>query len=237
MAETKYSAILDLPPTLLRLKDLFELEEVVRRGMNIPEDKLSFSVTVSTEELAVNAQSVEDLLSLDLPATTARLFIRAYGWAGNTIDKSVSLTLYHNYISCHVDSYDETWFRGKLDQIRRFFSRHRPWYWWVNKYKLFICGFLAPLAGFSVTLLVAAGIRTGDERFLWGLIVPPFGFLLAFLVWSSTFSPYVRIELSESETKVSYETKSLAIMTLSLLVTLATFILYLALVIVGWLRH
>jgi hypothetical protein len=122
MAETEYRVIIDLPPTLLRRKDLFELEEVISSGMNIPEEKRSFRLTVKTEEgRVISAQSVEELLSLDLPATTDGLSIEARGWAENTIDTGVSLTLYHNFISCQVHSYDETWFRGKLDQIRRFF--------------------------------------------------------------------------------------------------------------------
>jgi hypothetical protein len=80
------------------------------------------------------------------------------------------------------------------------------------------------LSWFAVPLLVAAGIRTGDGRFFWGLIVPPFGFLLAFLVGSSRYFPYVRIELSESGAKVSYETVALLVMILTLLVTLAGFL-------------
>lgn len=233
MVESEYRLIVDLPPTLLRPKDLFELEGVIRSGMNIREEKGDFSLTVSTEEgRDISAHSVEELLSLDLPAATDRLSIDARGWAENTIDTGVRLTLYHNYISCQVHSYDETWFRGKLEQIRRFFSRHRPWYWWLNKVGPVISGFLIASSSIAVGLLVRAVIRTGDERFFWGLIVPPFGFLLAFLLVSSRYLPYVRIELIESEAKVSYETVSLLIMTGTLLVTLAGFLLALVLVIV-----
>jgi hypothetical protein len=231
MVEAEYSVIVHLPPTLLRPKDLLELEGVVRSGMNITEEKGTFRLTLSTEEAHVTAQSVEELLSLELPATSDRLHIEAVGWAGNTIDTAVRLTLYHNYIRCQLYSYDEIWFRGKLQQIRRFFSRHRPWYWWLNEVAPALSGFLITCSSFAVVALVVAVIRTGDQRLLWGLIVPPLGFLLAFLLVSSRYLPYVRIELTESQAKISYQTKSLLIMTLTLLVTLASFLLALVLVI------
>jgi hypothetical protein len=216
MTNANYYRIFDLPPTLLRRTDLQALEQLVRTGLQ-PGTFSSYEVSAQDKDRSLTAATVDELLALNLPEITDKFSMRAQG-GDESISHSIDLTLYHNYVSCHVRANEEVWFLGKIDQIRTFFDQHRPWYWQLRKGAPLISGILIPLAIFSAVGIAALAINT-NLWYLSLLLVPALLLLTSVLVMSERYLPYVRVEFVTKGGWLSYQAAFLAVSVLSLLAT------------------
>ena len=222
MSTPKYHKIVNLPATLLKRSDLNDLERAVCDGFQ--DSRTNLQITVGDTQF--DAGSIAEMLSRDgLPSVTERLSLSSFDRSG---DKFAILTLHKNFATFQVASDEENWFYGKLERVRRLFSRHRPWYWWLTG---LIAGVTANVLLFGSliggALLVWAALT--DTRFYWGLIAPALTLLASFVVFFNVFSnlkvfPFVRIELAERTAKISFETLSLIISGLTLIATVTSIV-------------
>lgn len=214
MSAYSYWKIPDLPPIALNKVDLIELERIARGGIEGPNVRIG----VIVEDTEITGASMDELFSItELPAMTRKLILEAREQGPDA--KSVGLTLYHNHANAQVSSNDETWFYGKTSQIRRFFSKHRPWYWW------FIGMNGSAIAGLLYVATLSGAVLAISSDLYWLLSGSFVAFVGAVALTSSAFSgkpfPYVRIELVETNSRFSYETRSLLISGFSVVVGIA----------------
>lgn len=116
---------------MLYEEDLYELEKLLSDSYTHQYDKANFTLTYKEKQFS--APTVTDLLKFEaLPESTDKLSISRKGWVEEgeklMINRGINITMYHNYISCQIFSYDEDWYKGKISRLKEFFKARKPWY-------------------------------------------------------------------------------------------------------------
>lgn len=128
----EYREIFKLPPTILRKRDLFELEKLIGDEKKAKLNDLDISLIHN--EKVFEAKSFSKIFEMaDLPEKTDSLTIDFQKWKKEDVISGISLTLYKNYISCQIHSTDPDWFEGKRKRIQHFFKTRKPWFFLLNR--------------------------------------------------------------------------------------------------------
>lgn len=213
----EFRKLFDLPAAKLSRADLEDLGQLISDGMPFRPDAFEFSV--SDGDATYQAQSLDELLSQELPQSIDSLSFRVHGWTDdNRIDRGVSLNLTRTTASCQIHSYDEVWFKGKIQQIMEFFTRRGTWYSKIRGMVPFLFGFFVGAPFVALLFFLSA------RQFLFALVS---GITLAALVKiisahvNGRLFPLIDIQLSEKPRRLDRETFMVVIAAIGALATVA----------------
>src|SRR5208337_1968196 len=118
----EYRKQIDTPPVILHRKDI---EGVARFFEPTVEERSSASFSFSSGDATFRAQSIEQLLQHDLPPVVDSLYFSVTNYDRH---HGITLSLSKRHGNYNINAIDETWFKGKIQQINDFLSARRPWY-------------------------------------------------------------------------------------------------------------
>jgi hypothetical protein len=146
----EFSKIFDLPPAKLSRADVEALGRLMVEGL--PPKRNSFKFQFRVRDATYHSYSLDELLAQELPVSIDRLEFTVHGWNDdNGIDRSVTINLGRITASCSVRSLDETWYKGKTQQLLEFFTMRSPWYGTIRPY---LPGILGGLQGILISASV-----------------------------------------------------------------------------------
>ena len=202
----EFRKIVDLPAARLYRADIEELAKIITDGL--PEKRENsvlepFRFSLNDEVSSYRANSVDELLSLDLPDAAEGLSIEATGWTDNReIDRGIDINLNRNFANVQIHALDEVWFNGKIQQVNDFFRNHRPWYGPFHKYTPVIFGILQGTAFLALFVFVAA------EKYLLAVFSIIFGiglFIVSLAALNGSIFPLIDIRLTAKRRVIDRE--------------------------------
>jgi hypothetical protein len=213
----EYRKMIDTPPVKLNRKDLEDLTRVFTKdtpGRTI----LGFSFAHGDAEF--RADSLEDLFQNELPPVLNNFGFSVSHWADEKtgFDCGITLTLQRTWGHYHIHALDETWFKGKIQQINEFLKTRRPWYARFSGTR-----FAEALGGFQVLFVFALWVFLFLRSIAGGILA---GLCLILLSWvwrrfrDGSLFPNTRIVLQDSTRTLNKETL-LIIVTAALVIVTA----------------
>ncbi len=135
----KYTKVTDVSPCRLTRADLIQIEEVIRGDIGTKKVE-DFNVNSNLSNVNISENSINDFLNhKDLPKIISRLSISIIGWSKeNSIDKSINLTFYDNFITLKITGDSETWVNGKFLQLDNLLKTKRPTLWFLKTAPVYI---------------------------------------------------------------------------------------------------
>ncbi len=153
----EFRKIVDLPPARLRKSDVRELANLLVEAA--PDNRVSsgfvepYSFSIEAGEITLKADSIEQLLSQELPKTADTLVISVVGWAKDRgIDRGVTVRVGRQSATAQVHSTNEIWFQGITQKILHFFQHRRSWY---SKIHFWLPSFMGMITGGCIAACVA----------------------------------------------------------------------------------
>jgi hypothetical protein len=205
-------------PVCLNLAELAALEQMLQKAL--PGGQLDISYRVGAGSRTVNATSIDELLTRDLPDASDSMTVRALRWNDEReIDAGVSITFNHNNISWQPHALDEGVFLKIEKNVKEFLEARKPWHWRLNKSLPFIGGVIIGWAMLSS----AAAVK--ENKTLMALV---FGLLALVLIAVSGLSiqqkifPYVRLNFKEKPARNYLQIASLMVGAATLAVALVS---------------
>lgn len=117
----------EAPPTVLYVSDLEELQEMLIDGLRPHSNRLE--VNANHRVTNYKADTLQKLLETNRPKQLNTIEFRVLGWTpANDIDRGITLRLSPFVSDFQIFARDETWFRGKKQQISDFLRSRRPWF-------------------------------------------------------------------------------------------------------------
>lgn len=197
----EFRKLFALPAARLSRADLDNLGRLISDDLQFRPD--AFDFTFSDGDATYRAHSLDELLSLELPQSIDGVSFRAHGWTDdNNIDRGVVLHLSRTIAYCQIHSYDEVWFKGKIQQLTEFFTRRGPWYCKIRDSLAGLFGGFEALSFCALLFLLLTG------RFLFALVA---GLTLAVLTkgfsayQKGRLFPLVDIQLSDKPRRLGRE--------------------------------
>lgn len=124
----EYSKLIYTPPVILHRRDIEDLIKLLME--NIPVEKMSLTFSFSHGDKTFRADSLEDLLQENLPPVVDSL---VFSISNIDHNRWVRFDLSKRNGDYYIYALDETWFKGKIQQINEFLSTKRPWYLPVSR--------------------------------------------------------------------------------------------------------
>lgn len=147
----EFSKRIDLSAVKLERKDIEQLGHLICDGVMI--DSICDSeYSILSGDIAYRSSSINGLMEQDLPKMIDGVSFRVFSWRDPEITQSVSVDVRRWGAYCQIHSSEEIWFKGKIEQIKEFFARRRPWYGKI-KHEL-IGSILGALAVISIVLMI-----------------------------------------------------------------------------------
>ena len=222
----EFRTIISFPPTLLFREDLIELEKIISDSGNHPSDKNE--VVLGHDEQQIRAESMENLLNQkDLPLATDQLSISRRGWVvtnngDDDINRTIDITMYHNFIHCQIFSLDQDWYFGKLEQLKTFFRKKKPWYAFLHKINPIYPTLTILVLFYSVYLVII-------QSYLAAVLPTIVFFLFIFISIQTSrekLFPYVRVVTRyKQKCSIGLNEISTTIMLIASIATIAQFVL------------
>lgn len=147
----EFSKSLDLPPVKLARKDIEQLGHVICDGV-VMRSNSHGEYSFSSGDVTYQSSSIDGLMKQDLPEIIDSLSFCVWGRIDPEITQIVRVDVRRWGASCQIHSSDEIWFKGKIQLIKEFFAKRRPWYGRI-KHEL-IGSILVGLALFSIVWMV-----------------------------------------------------------------------------------
>lgn len=144
----EWREIVDVHSVELYRTDVIELINILASSEDFEKPELEMQVTSDSQTITGDPLN-EDFANFEFEKSD-QVQIRLSVWRDTETDigdtkynnpdivSGISLSMNVNHINYHIHSYSETWFRGKKEQLNRFFEKHKsvlPNQ--TNKYKLF----------------------------------------------------------------------------------------------------
>jgi hypothetical protein len=206
----EYRKLIDTPPIILHRKDI----EGLARFFEPPVDERgSASFSFSSGDLTFSANSFEELLQHELPPVVESL---AFTFHNYDRKHGISLNIHKSFGHYYIYALDETWFKGKIQQLNEFLGSRRPWYLPISRIWL-----SALLGGFDMIVMAILSFFVFQHSIL-GMCLA--GALLIVCIWlgyalaAAKVLPQSKIILQESKNKLSKE----------ILLSIATILLFIA---------
>ena len=113
----EYRKIIKVHAVSINRDGLYELERIIKDDVNYEIDSGNyFDITLGIEDHEIRAKSFEELFNEELSGISNQLRVEIKGWnEGRDIDKSIHLTMHHNFIQYQISSTSESWFLGKIE--------------------------------------------------------------------------------------------------------------------------
>jgi len=125
----EFSRIVPVGPIVLQKSDLGELIRILRSDASERAGtRVTTEITIGRDDAQIRGNSLEELLTQDIPDMTSECSIKQNVWRESEIIGSVSVECHSVFANFDVRSTNETWFRGRAEELRLFFRRKKPWY-------------------------------------------------------------------------------------------------------------
>ena len=143
----EFRKLFGLPAVRLSRADIESLGRLVTEGLGPKPGDFDFALLAGDEIFRAN--SLDELLSQDLPLSVDELTIDVRGWTDDhKIDRGISIRLSPTVSMCQIHALE---FKGKIQQLTEFFRRHGPWY---SRIRNGLPGLTGALHAFSFTALL-----------------------------------------------------------------------------------
>ncbi len=127
MDVSEYRKFIETPPVTLHREDIKELARILTE--KLPVHPKAFDFCFSYCDAQFRADSIEELLKQKLPPTVDGVAFSVLGWSDEGgIDRGITFNLTRTTGYYQIHALDETWFKGKIQQINEFLNLRRPWY-------------------------------------------------------------------------------------------------------------
>lgn len=214
--KNEWRKIIDVHSVILYKDDLEELVSIISECDT--DERIDVDIILTKDDRNYICSTFYELIENNKNIVTDQFSISSKTWTKeNHINKGISLTMYHNYISYQIYSSDETWFLGKVEKLNKFFLKRKPWYGGIGWLKYFFPSFI--LIGLVLSFKYYNSSQIGYLIFtiLFTLI-----FLILSIIGSkSKLFPFVKIHTTKKEgLKMPYNLMVLIIGFLALIVSL-----------------
>lgn len=184
---------------LFRRQDLVALAKML---IDDP-DTDRIKVQVDFDSTSITAESMEELLgNQDLPPYTDKVSVGMLRLINTPEYRDfpcgISLTLHHNYVSCHIHSLDQTWFLGKKSAVEKFFRLRRPWYALLNKSAPAFPAVVLVLLGYGQYMFMQKNYREMILPVVCSVVLAA----ATTLIFKQRLFPFVRVFLKETNDRI-----------------------------------